>query len=174
VNGRTIGLATVFLVAACSGTASTTTSPPQESTTTGVAPATTTTAPRSIDVPDGAMSIGDKLFPRIGNRGYDVDHYTLDLAYDPTHDMLDAVATIEATATGTISAFSLDFAGLSVGEVTVDGEPARFTTTADKLLIAPPAPTPGRGVHHDGRLQRRPASVAVGRVRRADRMVQHG
>ena len=39
----------------------------------------------------GASGIGDPYFPKDGNGGYDVSHYGLELAYDPTTDVLDGV-----------------------------------------------------------------------------------
>ena len=77
----------------------------------------------------GADSLGDPLFPQIGNGGYDVSHYDLALSYDPVANALGAGTrtTITATATHDLSGFSLDFQrALTVSSVTVDGQPARF------------------------------------------------
>ncbi|MEA2135158.1 MAG: hypothetical protein QOC68_3067, partial [Solirubrobacteraceae bacterium] len=49
----------------------------------------------------GAPSIGDPLFPGLGNGGYDVQHYTLNLRY-PTAEPLQTIqglAVIDARAT---------------------------------------------------------------------------
>ena len=43
----------------------------------------------------GAPGIGDPYFPLDGNGGYDVEHYDLDIAYDPATDVLRGVATIQ-------------------------------------------------------------------------------
>ena len=43
----------------------------------------------------GAPGIGDPYFPLDGNGGYDVKHYDLDIAYNPSTDVLKGVATIE-------------------------------------------------------------------------------
>ena len=71
----------------------------------------------------GAPGIGDPYFPLDGNGGYDVDHYLLELRYNPTTDVLQGVATIEAEATQKLSAFNLDLNGLNVRRITVDETP---------------------------------------------------
>lgn len=97
---------------------------------------TTTTTAAPID----RTSIGDSYFPQLGNVGYDVDHYTLDLRYEPTTGLLDATVTIEAYATEELDAFSLDFGALEVSMVSVDGATADTTRQAGELLIAPEVP----------------------------------
>src|SRR3982751_5343277 len=65
----------------------------------------------------GAAGVGDRLFPQLGNGGYDVQHYDLDLRYAtsaPTQSV-DGTVTILATATQALSRFDLDFAGQSIG-----------------------------------------------------------
>ena len=44
----------------------------------------------------GAKGIGDPYFPTDGNGGYDVGHYDLRLAYDPSDGVLTGLATIDA------------------------------------------------------------------------------
>jgi hypothetical protein len=85
----------------------------------------------------GAAGIGDPYFPTDGNGGYDVDHYLLELQYDPTTDVLQGVATIKAEATQNLSTFNLDLNGLNVRRITVDGRPATWTRDADELTITP-------------------------------------
>lgn len=67
----------------------------------------------------GAPGIGDSLFPTLGNGGYDVDHYTLDLVYATSDPMqpIDGTVTITARATQSLSSFDLDFAGTSFGAI---------------------------------------------------------
>ena len=67
----------------------------------------------------GAPSVGDPLFPGLGNGGCDVRHYTLNLRY-PTADPIQTVqglAVIEARSTQDLLLASIDFAGDSVGRV---------------------------------------------------------
>jgi len=90
----------------------------------------------------GARTAGDPLFPHVGNGGYDVTHYDLDLTYRANDDV-SAVATIAATAAAPLSGFSLDFEGMTVDSVTVNGVPAQFSREQDvdatlfKLDITP-------------------------------------
>jgi aminopeptidase N len=87
----------------------------------------------------GAAGIGDPLQPELGNGGYDVLHYDLDLRYvtsDPAQP-LDGDETILARATHSLSRFDLDFAGDSVGGVWVNGRRADFTREREELVITP-------------------------------------
>jgi aminopeptidase N len=90
----------------------------------------------------GASDIGDPLFPGLGNGGYDVKHYTLDLQYTSTASVqsVPAVVTIEARATQSLSRFNLDFSGDAVGLVMVDGAPAAFARDGEELVITPARP----------------------------------
>jgi hypothetical protein len=89
----------------------------------------------------GARSAGDRLFPDIGNGGYDVEHYDLQVQYDPLVDTLLGETTITARATQGLTEFSLDFHGLDVADdgVKVDGANASFTQEGDKIIVTPPA-----------------------------------
>jgi aminopeptidase N len=85
----------------------------------------------------GAPGIGDPYYPLDGNGGYVVDHYGLDLTYDPATDLLRATATIEAQATQSLSAFNLDLEGLEVESVTVDDRGAAFSRDGGELTVTP-------------------------------------
>src|SRR3954469_8265385 len=87
----------------------------------------------------GAAGIGDRLYPTLGNGGYDVQHYDLDLRYatDAPAQGIDGTWTILAVATHSLSRFDLASAGDSVGDVTVDGLPARFSRDGEDLVITP-------------------------------------
>jgi aminopeptidase N len=78
----------------------------------------------------GALDIGDPYFPGLGNGGYDVEHYGLELDLDLSADELDARATLRARALQDLASFSLDLYGLEVGGVRVDGKEARFERPA--------------------------------------------
>ena len=95
-------------------------------------------APPTVFTP-GAPGVGDPYYPLDGNGGYDVRHYDLDLTYDPETDELSGTATIEARATQNLSAFNLDFIGLTVDSVAVDGASAAWTRDGQELTIAPTA-----------------------------------
>lgn len=86
----------------------------------------------------GAPGAGDPYFPWSGNGGFDVQHYDLDLTYQPPAPdpaplvgRLDGRATITLTATQNLDQFNLDLRGLDVGALSVNGQRAR--------KIGPPA-----------------------------------
>jgi Peptidase family M1 domain/Peptidase M1 N-terminal domain len=85
----------------------------------------------------GAPGIGDPYFPLDGNGGYDVAHYDLDLAYEPSTDVLSGAVTIRARATQNLSRFNLDLEGLTVRHVSVDGRRASWTRDGGELIITP-------------------------------------
>jgi aminopeptidase N len=90
----------------------------------------------------GAPGVGDRLFPQLGNGGYDAIHYDVDLRYAtsaPTQS-IDGTVTMLAQATQALSRFDLDFAGQSVGSVSVDGVPATFKRVAEDIVITPRKP----------------------------------
>jgi aminopeptidase N len=87
----------------------------------------------------GAAGIGDPLFPRLGNGGYDALHYDLTLRYAtraPAQRVRGRVRMI-ARATQALSRFDLDFAGDSAGAVTVDGARAAVRRSRQDLVITP-------------------------------------
>jgi aminopeptidase N len=90
----------------------------------------------------GAAGIGDRLFPNLGNGGYDVLHYHLDLRYATSapSQSLDGTVTIAARATQSLSRFNLDFGGASVGSVSVNGRTAEWTREGEELVITPRRP----------------------------------
>src|SRR3954453_15733360 len=90
----------------------------------------------------GAAGIGDRLNQTLGNGGYDVLHYDLDLRYatsDPAQPV-DGDETIVARATQSLSRFDLDFGGDAVGAVWVNRRPATFTRDGEELVITPKHP----------------------------------
>ncbi|MFJ8312181.1 MULTISPECIES: M1 family metallopeptidase [unclassified Streptomyces] len=90
-----------------------------------------------VDGTPGSSGTRDPLFPRLGNDGYDVQHYSLDLDYDPASGHLKGGATIVARATKDLSALDLDFAGMDVEEATVDSRPAAVNRAGDELTLRP-------------------------------------
>ncbi len=85
----------------------------------------------------GAPGIGDPYFPLDGNGGYDVRHYLLDVKYAPATDVLKGVATITARATQNLSRFNLDFEGLTVRSIRVNGRSATWTRNGGELTVTP-------------------------------------
>jgi aminopeptidase N len=90
----------------------------------------------------GAAGLGDRLYPLLGNGGYDVQNYDLSLRYpkkDPKQQVSGDV-TITAVATQSLSRFDLDFGGDGLARVAVDGRPAGFARSGDELVITPARP----------------------------------
>ncbi|MGW2200548.1 M1 family metallopeptidase [Streptomyces sp. NPDC001774] len=85
----------------------------------------------------GAAGLRDPYFPKLGNGGYDVTHYALDLRYEPRQGRLDATAMITARATQDLSAFNLDLAGLSVASASVNDVPAAVNRAGNELTLRP-------------------------------------
>jgi aminopeptidase N len=94
------------------------------------------------DAQAGADGIGDPYFPQMGNSGYDALHYTIDLNVDMEAQTIDAVTTIDALATIDLSRFNLNFVGLDITDLTVNGTEASFEREAQELIITPAEPLP--------------------------------
>ena len=87
--------------------------------------------------PAGSSGLGDPYFPLDGNGGYDVQHYDLALTYEPATDKLTGIATITARATQNLSAFNLDFIGLRLRSLTVNGATAKTSRKGQELTVKP-------------------------------------
>ena len=88
----------------------------------------------------GAPGLGDPVFPGLGNGGYDVDSYALDLTYDAATRLVTGSVEIAATAGSALSRFDLDAVGLDISAVTVGGAPARFALAGEELVVTPATP----------------------------------
>lgn len=82
-------------------------------------------------------TLGDPVFPALGNDGYRVGAYHLDFSYDPTTALVDATATLELRTTQALTRLSLDSLGLDIHTVRVDGRTAAFEQVDEKLRITP-------------------------------------
>ena len=103
----------------------------------GASPAYAVGGPRFTP---GSAGSGDPYFPDMGNGGYDVAHYDLNLAYAPATKKLAGKAVIHAAATQNLSRFDLDFQGpLSISKLTVDGRKASWKRTGSQELVITPA-----------------------------------
>jgi aminopeptidase N len=96
--------------------------------------------PEVHDPTPGARGLGDPYYPDLGNGGYDVEHYALDLALELETGRLSGTATVTARATQDLSSFNLDLAGLEVESVSVRGAPATFARDSEELIVTPPEP----------------------------------
>ena len=85
----------------------------------------------------GSAGLGDPFYPDMGNGGYDVLHYTIDLDIDIDQGAISGTTTIDASASQDLSAFNLDFFGLELTRVLVDGESADWIRAGSELTITP-------------------------------------
>jgi aminopeptidase N len=99
----------------------------------------TTTDGRGPEPVAGAAGVGDPYFPDLGNGGYDVARYDIDLEWFPDTGRIEAVTTVWLEPTAPLDTFNLDLVGLDVGSVLVDGEVAPFRRDGRELVIDPEA-----------------------------------
>ena len=102
----------------------------------------------------GIPGLGDPYFPLAGNGGYDVSHYTLQLAVDPSDGSLAGTASVTATATQDLDRFDLDLDGLEVRTVTIESHAAHFSRSSPTANHMPVASSLRADVHGFGRLFR--------------------
>jgi aminopeptidase N len=115
---------------------------PDLSATTSPATTRTTAAPTTStdDGLDGADGVDDPYFPTLGNGGYDVVRYDIDLTVS---EELIAGVTIEATATEALDTFHLDFGNarqerpFEIETVEVDGTSAAYDHVGEELVVDP-------------------------------------
>lgn len=92
----------------------------------------------AASAPPTPLGVGDRLFPQLGNPGYDVAAYDLSFTYSGSNnEPLKAVTTIEARTTADLDRINLDFAHGKVDSVEVDGDPAGFATAGEDLVVTP-------------------------------------
>ena len=116
-------------------------------TATTIAPTTT----KPLVGRPGAAGIGDDLYPTLGNGGYEVARYELELTLDAITGSLDGRARVLAIATHDLSAFNLDLVGMEVDEVVVDGSPAEYDREGRELTVTLPTPV-GEGGGFEARV----------------------
>lgn len=87
----------------------------------------------------GSEGVGDPLFPKAGNGGYQVAHYGLSLVYRPNErGAIEGKAIIRARATKELTSFHLDLHGLRVHQVRVGRTVATRRRSGDELIITAP------------------------------------
>ncbi|MFF8097054.1 M1 family metallopeptidase [Streptomyces sp. NPDC016675] len=92
----------------------------------------------AASAPPVPLGVGDRLFPHLGNPGYDVAAYDLSFTYTGSNsEPLKAVTTIDARTTADLDRVNLDFAHGTVDSVEVDGEPAGFAAAGEDLVVTP-------------------------------------
>ncbi|RKT54813.1 M1 family metallopeptidase [Saccharothrix australiensis] len=82
----------------------------------------------------GAPGLGDPYYPRAGNAGYDVRHYSLGLQYDPATDVLTGRTVVNAVTTRDVSSVNFDFA-LPLLTARVNGRDVGFAQHGTELTV---------------------------------------
>ncbi|MFE3519104.1 M1 family metallopeptidase [Streptomyces sp. NPDC059166] len=107
-----------------------------------LATASVTLVAATLPAPE-PLGLGDRLFPHLGNPGYDVLAYDISLTYKGANTKpLPAVTRIDARTTAHLDRINLDFARGTVSSVEVNGRNSRFATAGEDLVVDPPAPLP--------------------------------
>ncbi|MBQ1089841.1 M1 family metallopeptidase [Streptomyces sp. B93] len=97
----------------------------------------------AASAPPTPLGVGDRLFPHLGNPGYDVASYDLAFTYSGDNGKpLQAVTTIDAWTTTALNRVNLDFDRGEVASVEVNGMPAEYADAGQDLVITPDAPLP--------------------------------
>jgi aminopeptidase N len=104
---------------------------------------TGTSAARTKGTP-GPETLGDPVFPDLGNDGYRVAAYHLDFSYDATTRLVEATATLKIRTTQALTRFSLDALGLDIRSVRVGGRKATYEQVAEKLRVTPARTLPAK------------------------------
>lgn len=107
--------------------------------TSAAAPVAAVVAP-VLNPQPGASGVGDPMFPNLGNGGYDVQDYDLTLNIDAEKNSIVAAAKIRALATQDLSRFDLDFTGLEVDSIAIDGGAVSYERQDAELVITPAQP----------------------------------
>lgn len=117
----------------------------------------------------GDAGIGDPLFPKAGNGGYDVSHYDLALRYQAQTGELIGDATVRMTPSVVLKRFDMDLrAPLRVRRVWVDGEPVEARLKSPELVITPPAPI-SADQEHTVQIRYRGVPRSMTLIRKGDR-----
>ncbi|MGH2582921.1 MAG: M1 family metallopeptidase [Anaerolineales bacterium] len=128
----------VILVGAVLSCARLTTQPATGTEVSGSTP--TEPLPTPENPSPGATGIGDSYFPDLGNGGYEVQHYHIDIDVDMDLNEIVGTTTIIAVALQDLSSFNLEFLGLQIDGLSVNGEAADYERDAIELRIFAPSP----------------------------------
>ncbi len=122
-----------------------------------------TTVTTTLPVAGSAVGIGDSYFPLLGNPGFDVEHYAISLSVDKTLGVITTATTsLEATATANLTTFNLDFVGMTIDEVAVDGATAVFARVGHDVIVDPASEIPaGEGFLVEVTYHGAPTTISV-------------
>jgi aminopeptidase N len=120
----------IFALAACTPV-NTADSPAPKPTESAIPPTPQTALP-------GAAGLNDPYYPDLGNGGYDALHYLIDLDVNLQENAIAGQTTIQAQATQDISSINLEFLGLNISSLEIDGETAEYEREKQELIIQLP------------------------------------
>lgn len=81
--------------------------------------------------------LGDPYFPTLGNGGYNVETYDLDLNVDMNSGVVTAKIILTARATALLESFSLDFGGPEVTNLKVQDGEFNVVRSGSEMLVIP-------------------------------------
>ncbi|MBT95113.1 MAG: hypothetical protein CL431_03995 [Acidimicrobiaceae bacterium] len=87
----------------------------------------------------GNPGVGDRYFPMLGNGGYDVTEYDLQLTWDPNLRFLSGSATIYGTSNINLLSLNLDLSGMKVLSVSMDDANLQFFVEENELTVVFPS-----------------------------------
>ena len=125
-------LTTIFTLSACNPR------PIPESPT--AEPSETPLPPTPASPLPGSFGLNDPYYPGLGNGGYDALHYLIDLDVDMELNEIAGKTTIQAQATQDLSSINLDFLGLTIEQIMVNGESAIYQRDGLELVVTLPRP----------------------------------
>ncbi|MFP5333061.1 MAG: M1 family aminopeptidase, partial [Acidimicrobiia bacterium] len=129
MNRRILGAAALVVLQACA---------PVVETATSTSPtSSTSTTPSTLPAIDAAAGVGDRMFPELGNAGYDAISYEIELAFDDRLESVTGRTTMIAESTDRLRSFAVDFVGHEVTSVTVDGDPAAWERGPRDMRVTP-------------------------------------
>ena len=87
----------------------------------------------------GTPGIGDDFYPELGNGGYDVQLYRIQLDVSDDLSSIVGATTLEIVATQDLSAFNLDFLGMTIDSIEIDEQSAQYSRDGRELTVTPAA-----------------------------------
>ena len=140
---RSIIFVIVFLTVACTPVTSLDTATPLSASATpmtdqAASPTEMAVPPTPPNAEAGSEGLGDPYFSNLGNGGYDVQHYTLEINVDMDREEIDASVSILSKATQDLSSFNLDFLGFEIENITINGDEAQYEREEGELSIMLP------------------------------------
>lgn len=111
-------------------------SPALQATNTPPALISSPIPPTPANPSPGSYGLGDSYYPHLGNGGYDVQSYFIDLEVDMDINSISGSTIIIAQATQDLNQLNLDFIGLEISEILVNGQVIQYERELGELILA--------------------------------------